>query len=46
MIADSRNYLRVAPHTMLGPSLALMMTVLGFNLFGEGLNEALGLHRE
>jgi peptide/nickel transport system permease protein len=46
MIADSRDHLRVAPHVMLGPSTALMLTVVGFNLLGEGLNDALGLRRE
>ncbi len=41
MLADSKNYLRQAPWSVTFPGLAIMITVLGFNLFGDGLREAL-----
>ena len=41
MLADSRNYLYNAPWTMVFPGLAIMLTVLGFNLMGDGLRDAL-----
>lgn len=41
MLADSRQYLTSAPWTMIFPGLAIMLTVLGFNLMGDGLRDAL-----
>ena len=41
MLADSKNYLKSAPWTMVFPGLAIMLTVLGFNLMGDGLRDAL-----
>lgn len=41
MLADSKNYLQSAPWTMVFPGLAIMLTVLGFNLMGDGLRDAL-----
>lgn len=41
MLADSKNYLQSAPWTMIFPGLAIMLTVLGFNLMGDGLRDAL-----
>ncbi|WP_078549836.1 nickel transporter permease [Litchfieldia alkalitelluris] len=41
MLADSKNYLVQAPWTMIFPGLAIMLTVLGFNLMGDGLRDAL-----
>ncbi|MGE7675299.1 nickel transporter permease [Lysinibacillus sp. NPDC094403] len=41
MLADSRIYLLKAPWTMIFPGLAIMLTVLGFNLMGDGLRDAL-----
>jgi peptide/nickel transport system permease protein len=41
MLSDARNYLRDAPWTMIFPGLAIMLTVLGFNLMGDGLRDAL-----
>ena len=35
--ADMRNY----PHLVVFPGLAIMLTVLGLNLFGDGLRDAL-----
>ncbi|NBI29627.1 nickel transporter permease [Chengkuizengella marina] len=41
MLADSKNYLVQAPWTMFFPGIAIMLTVLGFNLMGDGLRDAL-----
>jgi peptide/nickel transport system permease protein len=41
MLADSRDYILQAPWTVLFPGLAIMLTVLGFNLMGDGLRDAL-----
>ncbi|KUO51970.1 MAG: peptide ABC transporter permease [Desulfitibacter sp. BRH_c19] len=41
MLADSRGYLRQAPWSVMFPGLAIMLTVLGFNLLGDGLRDAL-----
>ncbi|MYL35210.1 ABC transporter permease subunit [Pontibacillus yanchengensis] len=41
MLADSKQYLVQAPWTMIFPGLAIMLTVLGFNLMGDGLRDAL-----
>ncbi|HWI46723.1 MAG TPA: ABC transporter permease, partial [Rummeliibacillus sp.] len=41
MLADARIYLVNAPWTMIFPGLAIMLTVLGFNLMGDGLRDAL-----
>jgi peptide/nickel transport system permease protein len=41
MLADSRQYIIQAPWTVLFPGVAIMLTVLGFNLMGDGLRDAL-----
>lgn len=41
MLADARKFLLNAPWTMIFPGLAIMLTVLGFNLMGDGLRDAL-----
>lgn len=41
MISDGRNYLRLAPHIITMPGLALTVTVLAVNLFADGLRDAL-----
>ena len=41
MIADCRNFLPVAPWTVIAPGVALMIAVLGFNLLGDGLRDIL-----
>lgn len=45
MIADGRNVLRSAPFLSLVPGVALVLTVLGVYLFGEGLSNALSSRR-
>jgi ABC-type dipeptide/oligopeptide/nickel transport system permease subunit len=41
MIASGRQYISVAPHVATLPGLAIFSTVLGFNLLGDGLRDAL-----
>lgn len=41
MLADSRQFLTMAPWTLLFPGFAIMLTVIGFNMFGDGLRDAL-----
>ncbi|HEY8418498.1 MAG TPA: ABC transporter permease [Limnochordales bacterium] len=41
MVADARAVLRNAPHVALFPGLAILLTVLGFNLLGDGLRDTL-----
>ena len=41
MLSDSRKYVQTAPWTMLYPGLALTLTVLAFNLLGDGLRDYL-----
>ncbi|MBY6038393.1 ABC transporter permease [Fictibacillus nanhaiensis] len=41
MLADSKDFIIQAPWTVLFPGLAIMLTVLGFNLMGDGLRDAL-----
>jgi ABC-type dipeptide/oligopeptide/nickel transport system permease subunit len=41
MIADAKSYMTIAPHLALAPGLALMIVVVGFNLFGDGLRDLL-----
>ncbi|WP_456272037.1 ABC transporter permease [Bacillus sp. AK031] len=41
MLSDARQYMLQAPWTMIFPGLAIMLTVLGFNLMGDGLRDAL-----
>ena len=41
MLAGGRQYLSAAPHTSYLPGLAIFLTVLGFNLLGDGLRDAL-----
>jgi peptide/nickel transport system permease protein len=41
MLAEAVHYYQVAPHFMLFPGLAIFVTVLSFNLFGDGLRDAL-----
>lgn len=41
MLAESRDYIGVADHMILFPGIAIFLTVLFFNLFGDGLRAAL-----
>jgi peptide/nickel transport system permease protein len=41
ILSSGRAYLRLAPWVTLFPGVAIMVTVLGFNLLGDGLRDAL-----
>ena len=45
MVADGRDLLRVAPWVSFAPGLAIGLAVLGFNLVGDGMREALDPRR-
>lgn len=40
MLGRGRNYIFSAPHTMIFPGLAITVTVLAFNLLGDGIRDA------
>jgi peptide/nickel transport system permease protein len=39
MLNDARSFLTIAPHLLLFPGIAVMLTVLAFNFVGDGLRE-------
>ncbi|WP_313640401.1 ABC transporter permease subunit [Paenibacillus sp.] len=41
MLSMGRDYLSIAPHIVYFPGLAIFLTVLAFNLVGDGLRDAL-----
>jgi peptide/nickel transport system permease protein len=41
MLSEARDYMISAPHAAVAPGLAIMMVVMGFNLFGDGLRDSL-----
>ena len=41
MLTDTVRYLQTAPHLAIFPGVAIVISVLGFNLIGDGLREAL-----
>ncbi len=41
MISDARNYMRAYPMLAVYPGLCVILTVLAFNLLGDGLRDAL-----
>ncbi|GEN88143.1 nickel transporter permease [Oceanobacillus sp. FSL W8-0428] len=41
MLASSREFIQLAPWTLLMPGLSIMLVVLGFNLIGDGLRDIL-----
>jgi len=40
MLAENRNYLTIAPHTVLIPGIAIFLVIIGLNLFGDALRDA------
>jgi len=46
MISDGQPYFIAAPHVVIVPGAAIVVTVLGFNLLGQGLQELLEGKRE
>jgi len=41
MLADVNRYFQTGPHLALAPGIAIVISVLGFNLIGDALREAL-----
>ena len=41
MLYEGRAYYRTAPHLVLVPGVAIVLAVVGFNLLGDGLRDAL-----
>jgi peptide/nickel transport system permease protein len=41
MLSDANNYFQIDPTYLFAPGLILFLTVLSFNLFGDGLRDAL-----
>ncbi|AOM82917.1 Dipeptide transport system permease protein DppC [Salisediminibacterium beveridgei] len=41
MLSESRQYIQSAPWTVLFPGISIMLVVLGFNMIGDGLRDAL-----
>src|SRR6266581_418364 len=44
MVAEGRDLLRVAPWVSIAPGVAIGLTVLGLNLLGDGLRDALDVY--
>lgn len=40
MISTARTYMRQAPHVILGPGVAIFLTILAFNVLGDALRDA------
>ena len=41
MISAGRSFMRQAPHIILGPGVAIFLTVLSFNILGDALRDTL-----
>jgi peptide/nickel transport system permease protein len=41
MLTDVNDYITIAPLLAIFPGIAIVISVLGFNLIGDGLREAL-----
>lgn len=41
MVSTAREYLALASHTFIFPTIAILVTVISFNLLGDGLRDAL-----
>ena len=41
MLSEAREFITFAPHTLFAPGIAIVLTVLAYNLIGDGLRDAL-----
>lgn len=41
MLSEAREFIQYAPHLLFAPGLAILCTVLAYNLIGDGLRDAL-----
>ena len=46
MIRDGADYLLVAPHMVLAPSIALLLVILAINLLGDHLRDYLDVRSD
>jgi len=46
MVNTARNFMREAPHVILFPGMAIFVTVLVFNLLGDGLRDLLDVKQQ
>jgi peptide/nickel transport system permease protein len=46
MLSENRQYITIAPHTVYMPGLLILLVVLGLNLFGDALRDALDVTLE
>jgi len=44
MLAESRQFLRTAPHLLIFPAMAIVLSACSVNLIGDGLRDALDPH--
>ncbi len=44
MLSEAREYMRVAPHLLFFPALAIVLSACSVNLIGDGLRDALDPH--
>jgi peptide/nickel transport system permease protein len=44
MIAEGRAVMTFTPWPAIGPGMAITLTVLGFNLFGDAIRDAFDPH--
>ncbi len=44
MLSDAREYMRIAPHLMFFPALAIVLSATSINLIGDGLRDAMDPH--
>jgi ABC-type dipeptide/oligopeptide/nickel transport system permease subunit len=45
MISDGQAYFVLSPHMVIVPGIAICLTVLAFNLLGQGLQDVLDVHQ-
>ncbi|MCX8014182.1 MAG: ABC transporter permease [Rectinema sp.] len=41
MLSEAREFIQYAPHLLFAPGIAILLTVLAYNLIGDGLRDAL-----
>ncbi|MHC1759475.1 MAG: ABC transporter permease [Negativicutes bacterium] len=46
MLSNARAYLNSAPHAAMFPGIAIALTVMGFNLLGDGLRDTMDVRQE
>jgi len=41
MLSEAREFIQYAPHLLFAPGIAILLTVLAYNIIGDGLRDAL-----